>query len=189
MQIPLKITYVRMHASDDIDARIEKYVAQLEKRFGRIMSCRVVVEAPHRHHRKGKLYHVRVDLTLPRGEIIVSHEHPLDKAHEDVLVTIRDAFRAVRRRLEEHARRHRGRVKKHEVCPHGKIIELHWGKDYGTIETPDGHTVYFHRNSVINANFDEMKVGDEVRFDVEQGNAGPQASTVHLIGKHHIVAA
>ena len=34
---------------------------------------------------------------------------------------------------------------------------------------------------------DALEIGDEVRFTEEAGDEGPQASTVHLIGKHHIV--
>ena len=188
MQIPLQITYIHMYAPDGLDDIIREHVAQLEQRFGRIMSCRVVVEAPHKHHRKGTHYHCRIDLTIPRKEIVVSREPPLNKAHEDVFVAIRDAFRVARRRLEEHSRRHRGRIRAREVCPHGTIMELWHGRDYGSIETADGHAVYFHRHSIINADYDHLKIGDQVRFCVEDGDSGPQASSVHLIGKHHRAA-
>lgn len=39
----------------------------------------------------------------------------------------------------------------------------------------------------IGADFDALEVGAEVRFDEEMGERGPLASTVHVIGKHHIV--
>ncbi|HET9664378.1 MAG TPA: hypothetical protein VFP00_09115 [Burkholderiales bacterium] len=45
----------------------------------------------------------------------------------------------------------------------------------------------FHRNSVVNADFDKLEVGAEVRFDGEMGERGSQATAVHLVGKHHIV--
>ncbi|MBI4640449.1 MAG: cold shock domain-containing protein, partial [Candidatus Tectomicrobia bacterium] len=57
----------------------------------------------------------------------------------------------------------------------------------GRIETPDGRLVYFHRNSVVDADFDKLQIGDEVRFAEEMGELGPAASRVHLVGKHHIV--
>jgi cold shock CspA family protein len=60
-------------------------------------------------------------------------------------------------------------------------------EDYGRIETLDGRLVYFHRNSVVGADFAELKIGAEVRFHEEAGERGPQASTVHVVGKHHIV--
>ena len=59
--------------------------------------------------------------------------------------------------------------------------------DYGTIETPDGREIYFHRNSVLNADFDRLENGASVRFTEEMGEKGPQASSVHIEGRHHIV--
>jgi cold shock CspA family protein len=47
--------------------------------------------------------------------------------------------------------------------------------------------IYFHRNSVLDADFDKLKIGTEVRFVEEAGDKGPQASTVKVVGKHHIV--
>jgi cold shock CspA family protein len=40
---------------------------------------------------------------------------------------------------------------------------------------------------VIDAEFDKLATGTAVRFDMEMGERGPQATTVHVIGKHHIV--
>jgi cold shock CspA family protein len=60
-------------------------------------------------------------------------------------------------------------------------------EDYGRIKTADGREVYFHRNSFLGGDFDALDIGDKVRFVEEAGENGPQASTVHLIGKHNIV--
>jgi cold shock CspA family protein len=65
-------------------------------------------------------------------------------------------------------------------------IKISAEEDYGFIATPDGREIYFHRNSVINNAFDRLSVGSEVRFAEELGEKGAQASTVHLIGKHHL---
>jgi cold shock CspA family protein len=40
---------------------------------------------------------------------------------------------------------------------------------------------------VVKGGFEDLNVGAEVRFSEELGERGPQASTVHLVGKHHIV--
>ena len=47
--------------------------------------------------------------------------------------------------------------------------------------------IYFHRNSALDNAFDKLEVGSEVRFVEEMGERGPQASTVTLVGKHHIL--
>jgi cold shock CspA family protein len=43
--------------------------------------------------------------------------------------------------------------------------------------------VYFHRNSVLHGDFDRLSVGTEVRFSPEDGENGPQASSVQVVGK------
>jgi cold shock CspA family protein len=188
MQVPLQITYVHMQASKALDDRIREYVDQLDHRYGRVTSCRVVVEAPTKRSRKGMHYHASVDLSVPGGRIVVNRDPSLNKTHEHVYVAVHDAFSAARRKLEDHARRRRHKVKAHKVRPHGRVDEMFPERDFGLIETADGHEVYFHRNSIFKGNFDHLKIGDELRFCVEDGDAGPQASTVHVIGKHHIAA-
>lgn len=186
MKLPLQIVLRNMGPSDAIETRIRERVEALERFYEHIMSCRVVVELHHRHHHQGNLYHVRVDIKVPDDELVASREHDLHQAHEDVYAAIRDAFDAVRRQLEDYIRRRRGHVKRHEPPPHGCIAEL--SPDYGKIETPDGRLVYFHKNSVVEGDFIKLDIGTEVRFIEERGELGPQASTVHVIGKHHVVA-
>jgi cold shock CspA family protein len=132
------------------------------------------------------LYHVRIDLTVPGAELVASREPHDNHAHEDVYVAIRDAFDAMRRQLEAHARRQRGDIKTHDTPPHGRIVELNSDGDFGRIETPDGRLIYFHRNSVMEAAFDRLDIGDRVHFAETMGELGPQASTVHLEGKRHV---
>lgn len=187
MQIPLQITYRDMPPSDAVDANIKEKVQKLEHFADNITSCRVVIEAPHKHQHKGQLYVVHIDITLPGKEIVVSRHPDAHHAHEDIYVAIRDAFNAARRQLEDHSRRHRGKVKYHEAEPHGHITKLIPDQDYGTIQTHDGREIYFHRNSVIDANFDKLEIGASVHFTETMGDLGPQASTVHIEGKHHTV--
>jgi cold shock CspA family protein len=183
MRLPLQITFRNIPRSSAIELAVRERAERLDRFSDLIMGCRVVVESPHRQHRQGKLYHVRIELTVPGGDIVVSREPAMHHAYEDVYVAIRDSFDAARRRLEDYARRHRRRVKVHEDTPHGRIVRLDYAKEYGFIETPDGREIYFHRNSLVNADFDRLEEGDLVRFHEEAGEKGPQASTVHLEGK------
>ena len=98
--------------STELEAEILERVERLERYYSRITSCRVTVSAPRRH-RQGGIYHVRIDLAVPGEDIVIDHEAELDHAHEDLRVAIRDAFKAARRKLQDHARRMRGDVKKH----------------------------------------------------------------------------
>ena len=72
MEIPLQITFRNMPPSEAIEDNIREKLSKLESFYDRIMSCRVIVEAPHRHHRKGNVYEVRIDLTVPGGELVIN---------------------------------------------------------------------------------------------------------------------
>ena len=187
MQIPLQITYRDMDPSDAVTANIHEKARKIEQFAENITSCRVTIEAPHKHHNKGRLFAVKIDITLPGDEIVVSRHPDKHHAHEDIYVAIRDAFNAARRQLEDYVRRRRGKVKYHEAPPHGLIKALFPYEDYGLIETLDGREIYFHRNSVVGADFDRLETGASVHFVETMGDKGPQASTVHIEGKHHIV--
>jgi ribosomal subunit interface protein len=188
MFIPLQITFKDMDPSPAVEARVRSKVAELERFFSNVSRCHVVVQAPHRRHRKGRLYEVTVHLTVPpRHEIVTGREGRDNPAHEDVYVAIRDAFDAAVRRLEDHARRLRGAVKAHEPAAHGRVVRLL--PDHGFIETSDGQEVYFHSNSVVERGFDALEVGSDVRLVIaeEESPKGWQATAVHPIGKHHVV--
>jgi len=179
MQLPLQITFRDIPHSPAIEARIRKKAEKLESCYERIMGCRVVVETPQRHKHQGKLYQVRIDLTVPGAELVVNHN-----LNEDVYVALRDAFDAARRQLEDYARHQRGDVKTHDVPRQGRVIKLFPEEDCGFIKTAGGDEVYFHRNSVIHPGFERIKIDTEVTFVEEQGKEGPQAVGV-TVSKHN----
>lgn len=187
MQIPLQVTFRNLERSPAVEAEVRTHAERLDKFYDRIMSCRVVIEERHKHHRQGNHFHVSVDVTVPGGEFVASREPDAHHRYTDVHVAIRDAFDSMRRQLEDFARKHDQRLKEHAPPPHGRIVELNPDENRGRIETPEGRLIYFHRNSVVGADFDQLKIGAEVRFHEEAGERGPQASTVHVVGKHHIV--
>jgi ribosomal subunit interface protein len=115
MQIPLEINFRHMEPSAAVEANIREKAEKLERYFDRIISCRVVVEAPHRRHHKGKLYSIGINISVPGKELVVNHAGPKNHAHEDAYVAIRDAFNAAARQLEDYSRKIRGDVKTHET--------------------------------------------------------------------------
>ncbi|WP_020698432.1 HPF/RaiA family ribosome-associated protein [Reyranella massiliensis] len=186
----LQITFRNIDASPAVETKIRERARELEQFFDRIVSCRVVIEAPNRR-RHGDLFHIRVDLKVPGKEIVVKRDPSEHHAHEDIYVAVRDCFDAVRRQLEDHVRHRRGDVKAHAVPAHGKVASLMAERDYGFIDASDGAEVYFHRNAVADGGFEKLAVGDEVRFSLHsgEGEKGPQASNVVAIGKHHLPPA
>ena len=115
MQIPLQTVYHNMDKSDAIEARIREKVDKLEHFAPDIIRCRVTVEAPHKHHTKGNPYAVKIDITLPGGEIVVSGHPGKNPAHADLYVALRDAFDEARRQIEDFVRKRRGKVKHHQA--------------------------------------------------------------------------
>lgn len=180
MQVPIQITSHDFPLPGSVETEIRERAEKLETYYDGIIRCRVVVEAPVGHHRSGGPYDVRVVLTVPGAELVVNRQ-----AAEDLPIAVRDAFDAMRRRLEDYARHQRGDVKSHSTVPQARVVRLLREEGYGFLETADGREVYFHSNSVLPPGFFQLEVGTEVRFAEEQGVKGPQASTVTIVGKTH----
>jgi len=93
MQKKLQVVFRGIDQSDAIEEVVNKKVEKLERQHDRITSCRVVLDAPHNHHHKGKLYQASIVTASPEGDVNVSEEN------EDIYVAIRDAFNATGRQL------------------------------------------------------------------------------------------
>lgn len=95
------VTFKNLESSPALEARIVELANKLEP-LANIHRCDVAVELPHRHHQKGRPFHVRIQLHVgsPGKEIVVSHDPGDDEAHQDPYVTVRDAFEAARRQLQ-----------------------------------------------------------------------------------------
>lgn len=185
MQKPPEIDFQGMKATPAIEAAIAKHVAQLEERWGRVTSCRVVLKAPGRHHRTGGLYEVHIRLSLPDGrEVNVARTPTADERHSDLTFAVDDAFKHARRQLQDQVRRTQGQIKQHEGVEIGTVVRIDPSGEFGFLETGDGQEIYFHRNSVLDDGFARLRVGSRVTFAEETGDKGAQASTVRLLGKH-----
>ena len=114
MAIVAETLFRNMEPSDAIKERVAERMAWLERPHDRMTHLRVTIEAPHRNHHKGKIYHVKIAVGLPgRPDLVVSHEPEANHAHEDVYVAIRDAFDAARRQLKEISNVRGGKIKTH----------------------------------------------------------------------------
>lgn len=104
--------------------------------------------------------------------------------HKNLHTAICDAFKEVRRQLQDYVRLQRREVKTHKAEPHARVSRLVPAEEHGFISTIAGREIYFHRNSVLNGAFDRLQVGSEVKFTEEPGEKGPQVRTVKLIRTH-----
>jgi cold shock CspA family protein/ribosome-associated translation inhibitor RaiA len=182
MRVPLQVTFRHVDRSDEVEVRIRERAEKLDRICGQIMTGRVVVDLPAQRHRKGKVFLVRIDLTVPGKELVVNRDPLLNHAHEDVYVAVEDAFDAMERILKEYSKAIQGEVKRDVVQDRGLVDRIFPEEGYGFIQTSDGRDIYFHRNSVLNGGFDRLRPGAGVRFKEEDGEKGPQASTVDITG-------
>jgi len=196
-----------MKPSTGVEKWFRDDAAKLDPFYIQVMGCRVAIEVPHRHHKKGSPYHIRIDLTVPRGEIVVKREPSLSARarqlgereirkqeevklpHKQLRQAIDDAFKAAGRRLEDYARRQRGDIKSPTLFPEAYVSKILPQEGYGFLTSEDGREIYFHKNSVLGRAFPRLKVGTTVGFVEDPGEKCPQASTVRIVSKQRVQGA
>lgn len=187
MQTPVEIEFQEMAASPVVQELIADHVKKLEQRYGRITASRIVIKGPGNRHQTGGLYDINIRLALPEGrEVNIGRTPKADERHSDLPFAVNDAFKRARRRLQDNARRMQGMTKSHEGRPVGTVVRLDPAGEFGFLRSTDGGEVYFHRNSILDAEFSELAIGSRVVFAEEIGEKGPQATTVRLLGKHRL---
>ena len=78
MHTPVEIHFHGIEKSEAVEERVQKKVSKLEKHFGRMTRCRVVLDAPHRSPQKPKVFQIKIE---------ISQSYPLREAaqaHRDV---------------------------------------------------------------------------------------------------------
>lgn len=105
MQTPPRMNAEQIDLTPQVRERLRELVERLETFFDRITSVHVTIQGPSSPHQKGP-YEVRINITVPRQEIVVTHQHG-----DDLDVAMRESFNAAVRQLEDYSRRVRGDVK------------------------------------------------------------------------------
>ncbi len=180
----LEMTFRGIEKTESIESLIRKKAAKLEQVCSDLTSCRVAVESPQQHQWAGGPFRVRIDMGVPGKELVVTRESSKGDLHDPLPKILRDAFDAARRKLREYSKQRQGEVKTHpEQETVAYVYKLFPEEGYGFIKTPDGTEIYFHRNSVLNNEYDRLEIGTGVRFVAEAGDKGMQASTVQIVDK------
>lgn len=172
-----------MSSSPEAEERIREKIAELEQVYDRLIGCHVVVAYGQQRSRHTDRYEVHIELSVPGPPIVVGRSHHDRPEYRDLRLAINDAFKAARRQLQSHARKQRGEVKTHVLPTTGKIWHLVPEDRYGFIMSSEQVEIYFHENALVGVDYDDLEVGDEVRYVVhpKEGIKGPQASTVSPI--------
>lgn len=103
MKLPLKVTLRHMDPSPALEEEIRSRVTRLDETYP-LIRCSVVVESPHHHANKGRLFTAHVSLTVSGASISVTHE-----PDEDPYVAVRRSFDSARRRLAGNLAKRRAR--------------------------------------------------------------------------------
>src|SRR4028118_558397 len=187
MKVPPEITYRGVDKTPALEALVHEKIAKLEEVCSYISSCHIAIEKPNESTRNGSPYRVRLDITVPPGHELVAESKPGEGPQYDAVeIAIRDAFRAARRQLSKLSQRQHESDK--SIAQESEdavalVTKLFPDEGYGFIRTLDDQEIYFHRNSVLHDDFDRLEIGTGVRFFVEEGEKGSQASTVKIVDK------
>jgi cold shock CspA family protein/ribosome-associated translation inhibitor RaiA len=185
METPVQVDFQGMEPTARLKEAVNRHLAELEDKFGRITAGRIVIKGPGEHHRTGGLYDINIRLKLPDGkEVNVARTSQDDERHAQIEFALADAFKRTGRQLQDQVRRLRGQTKLHAPQPVGTVTSLF--EDHGFLDGGEQGQVYFHRNSVLDGGFARLKLGSSVSYVAEQGEKGLQASTVRPMEKHRM---
>ena len=191
LQVPLEIAFHNIESSAWAEQEIRARVADLERLYDRLTSCRVRIDQRAKD-RSGTIPPVvHIELGIPgRSDLVVSHEpdHLLRKyRHPDLHKAINEAFRIAARQLVDLKGQRDGRSKDahHDAGNQslGQVAEITPEQDFGFLMTKEGGLLYFHRNSLLCGDFDRLERGDEVHYNEDMGDTGPIATKVRVKGK------
>ena len=105
MNFPVHIEFRGMAPCGLVQDRAHEHALKLGSFASDIASCRVAIDRQQKHPHEERPFGVHIVLNLPRQELAVSRVQ-----HRDVQSALRDAFEAMKRLLEDVARRRTWRL-------------------------------------------------------------------------------
>lgn len=156
---------------------IEERMADLQEGQDDITHARVTLTKNAHHKKASKVAEALIVVTLPKRHTITARKE--DKTFEEA---IRAAFAALDVEIEKFREKRASKeVRTPPVPLHGVVSKLFRDEGYGFILQDGGGEVYFHRNALHGLTFEQLEDGTEVAFNVEDGEKGPQATTVNPV--------
>jgi ribosomal subunit interface protein len=186
MNIPPEITFHDVDRSEWVESYIVERLQRLDKFAQGITRCHVTLSKEQASHNKGNRYSVMVEVRMPpQHDLAVKKQKEIRDMPAQLPAVINLAFGAIERQVKKTAalRRHEDKKLTQGGQAYG-MVERIFADGYGFIRTvEDDRQFYFHRNSVLHGDFERLSIGTEVRFSAEQGQEGPQASSVQVVAK------
>ena len=185
MQIAPEIVYHDVERSEWVESYVLERMRRLDKFAQGITRCHVTLTREQASRQKGNRYSVMVEVRVPpQHDLAIKKEKEIREMRTQLPAVINLAFAAIERQLKKTAALRRYELKDHNDEQSRGIVEQLLADGYGFIRTvDDNRQFYFHRNSVLHDGFERLAIGTEVRFSAEEGEQGPQASSVQIVGK------
>lgn len=185
MQVTPEVIFKSIRRSLWVETYVAERLEHLEKFAQDITRCHVTLSREQSSQRKGNRYSVMVEVRVPRQhDLAVKKQKQIHDMRTQLPAIINEAFGAIETQLKRTVARRRREEKSHNGQPHGLVEKIFAEHGYGFIRAiEDDRQFYFHRNSVLHDDFKRLTVGTEVRFAPEQGEEGPQASSVQLVAR------
>jgi len=101
MKSNAEVVYRDFDSSPALNSIIDKRLEKLSRYSDSIQHSRIVLDAPHNHKHKGKMFRASIEIDLKGTALLVSHDD------ESVHVALRDAFETMERRVKEESTKRR----------------------------------------------------------------------------------
>src|SRR5436305_13833462 len=185
MQVAPEVIFKDVQRSACVEEYVAERLGHLEKLSPEITRCHVTPAGEQSSSKKGNRYSGMVEVRMPRQhDLAVRKQKQIRDMQTQLPAVINEAFGAIEKQLKKTKALRRHDEKTHDSEPRGLVAKIFAEEGYGFIRTLDGtQELYFHRNSVRHDDFERLAVATEVRFAPEEGEKGPQASSVQVVAQ------
>ena len=173
LQLESRNVEMTLRWKTEIEERMEK----LQGVHDDLIHGRVTLTKNTHHKKSNNVAEALVVVTLPGRHTLTARKE--EKTFEEA---IRAAFFSMNIELKKYREKRASKKMPSSPLPlRGVVCKLFPQEGHGFILQEGGGQVYFHRNAVHDMEFDDLKDGTEVAFNVEKGEKGPQATTVNPV--------
>jgi ribosomal subunit interface protein len=176
--IIIDITYRQTKKTPAIAAHIKNQIYKLERHFGHIVSCHVVLNHEIPAANNGGLYSTSITVHVPHA----TPKFSKSTDHTNLYASIADAFNGMQRQLKQRMRHLHNHSAIEKPIQKGVVRDLFPLDNFGFIEDQQGVKYYFNSDHVNNEKFKQLRIGQSISFTEVQTLQGLQAHKIKPCG-------